>query len=91
MSLMNICTQCKNKIATSSSLCNICIEQNNKEFEKCKTNPYYFATTYLTINGKPFTTILTEEEFNKQFKYLKNGIKNHSNFRYRARIRDELK
>jgi len=36
------------------------------EIEKCKSNPYYFATTYLNINGKPFTTRLNEEEFNRQ-------------------------
>lgn len=91
MSLMPICKQCKNKIATNGDICNICIEYNNTEFNKCKTNPYYFATKYLTINSKPFTTTLSEEDFNKQFKYLKNGIKNHSNFRYRARIKNELK
>lgn len=35
-----------------------------EECEKCK-NPYYFATKYLRIDGKPFTTYLNEEQFNK--------------------------
>ncbi|MBP7109505.1 MAG: hypothetical protein KBA90_13190, partial [Chitinophagaceae bacterium] len=40
--------------------------------EKCKNSPYFFATNYLTINGKPFSTMLSEEEFNKQFLSLSN-------------------
>jgi len=45
------------------------------EILKCKENPYYFATTYLTIktpNGEtvPYTTRLSEEIFNKIFKEL---------------------
>ena len=41
-----------------------------KELQKCKDNPYYFATTYLKIydsdgNIHPYTTCLTEEKFNK--------------------------
>lgn len=35
-----------------------------EEFNKCKENPYYFATKYLTINGKRFTTSLSEKDFN---------------------------
>lgn len=43
------------------------------EIASCKNSPYYFATTYLTIktrNGeiKPFTTLLSEEEFNNHIK-----------------------
>jgi len=38
-----------------------------EEQEKCSASPYYFATKYLTMNGKPFTTRLSEEEFNKWF------------------------
>jgi hypothetical protein len=38
-----------------------------EEIIKCKESPYYYATTYLTINGKPFTTLLNEQEFNKYF------------------------
>ncbi len=37
------------------------------EVQKCKASPYYYATTYLLINGKRFTTLLTEDEFNEQF------------------------
>lgn len=45
------------------------------EIIKCRENPYYFATKYLTVNGKPFTTLLTEQEFNKQVKdYLKDRV-----------------
>jgi hypothetical protein len=42
-----------------------------EEIMKCKNNPYYFATKYLTIKSSycdkilPFTTIYSEEEFNK--------------------------
>jgi hypothetical protein len=41
-----------------------------KEIKKCKESPYYFATKYLTVEDKitgrshPFTTFLTEDEFN---------------------------
>lgn len=40
-----------------------------EEIEKCKSSPFYFATNYWVVDGKKFTTFLTEEEFNKQFKY----------------------
>jgi len=36
------------------------------ELEKCKKSPYYFFTKYWMVNGEPFTTPLTEEEFNKK-------------------------
>lgn len=45
------------------------------ELEKCKNSPYYFATKYLTIKSKlsnkviSFSTTLSEEEFNEQFKF----------------------
>ena len=35
----------------------------DEEFEKCKNNHYYCATKYLIVDNKPFTTILTEKEF----------------------------
>lgn len=38
-----------------------------QELHKCKINPYYYATKYLTVNGQPFTTRLTETEFNDEF------------------------
>lgn len=37
------------------------------EMEKCKASPYYFYTKYVLVDGKPFTTNLTEEEFNEEF------------------------
>lgn len=42
-------------------------EYGKKEAEKCNKSPYYFYTHYFMVNGKPATTILSEEEFNKQF------------------------
>jgi len=40
------------------------------EIQKCRNSPHYFATKYLTVQNYkkepvPFTTRLTEEEFNK--------------------------
>lgn len=37
------------------------------EIEKCNKSPYYFATKYLTVNGKPFETRLSEKIFNARF------------------------
>lgn len=42
------------------------------EILKCKNNPYYFATNYLKVidndyNQIPYTTNLSEKEFNKFF------------------------
>jgi len=56
------------------------IEQINKEINKCKESPYYFATKYLTIktnkgNIVPFTTLMSEQEFNDLFKKYNNGNK----------------
>lgn len=50
------------------------------EMEKCVKSPYYFATNYLTIKNEkretlPFTTFLTEEEFNNYFKPNENEFK----------------
>jgi len=38
-----------------------------KEYKKCIGNPYYFYTTYVLVNGKQATTMLSKEEFNKYF------------------------
>ena len=43
-----------------------------EELQKCKENPYYFATNYLKIYDQDadehlYTTNLSEEEFNKLF------------------------
>jgi hypothetical protein len=38
-----------------------------QELHKCKINPYYYYTKYMTANGKPCTTRLSEQEFNDYF------------------------
>lgn len=53
------------------------------EFEKCKSSPYYYATKHVVVTGpdgiaRPFTTRLSEKEFNKRFHDLEN--KNRSGF-----------
>ncbi len=62
-------------------------EEMNAEIQKCKASPYYYATTYLQINGKPFTTYLTEEEFNSQFKFMGevNGARNRHIYQLKPR------
>ena len=40
------------------------------EIMKCIESPYYMATKYMTVNGEPFTTMMSEEEFNEM---VKNG------------------
>jgi hypothetical protein len=57
-------------IATNGKLCNFCIEENNEEFDKCRENPYYFMTKYMTVNGEPFATPMSEKSFNEIFKKL---------------------
>lgn len=52
-------------------------EEILEECKKCRDNPYYFATTYLKIEDYrgevvPFTTYLSEEEFNKMFENESN-------------------
>lgn len=65
--------------------------ENNKleEIQKCIDNPYYFATKYLKIDNKTFTTKLSEEEFNKQFKFLERVIKMRNKIVY-IKSRDKL-
>lgn len=43
-------------------------EEIQEEIRKCKESPYYFAAKYLTLNGRSFTTMLTEKQFNKYYK-----------------------
>lgn len=48
------------------------------ELQKCKEDPYYFATTYLTVENHegikvPYTTKLSRETFNKIFNELHNN------------------
>jgi hypothetical protein len=52
-------------------------EEQQAEWEKCVASPYYFATKYLTLEGKPFTTQLTEVEYNRRFAELQNGTYSH--------------
>jgi len=49
---------------------------STEELNKCLASPYYYAMNYLTLNGKPFKTNLTEEEYNERFKFLANGYYN---------------
>lgn len=73
--LVDLCRQCNKEIALVNGLCDICIKENELEFNKCKESPYYYATKYLKIKGKPFTTLLNEKEFNYQFNKLKSNVK----------------
>lgn len=56
-----------------------------EELAKCQTSPYYFMTHYWKVDGKLFTTLLTEDEFNRQFAemeevmYIRQGSLKHSN------------
>ena len=49
------------------------------EINKCMENPYYFATTYLTVLHEPsgitkkFTTGLKEDDFNNYVKISTQG------------------
>jgi len=43
------------------------IEYIENEIKKCKDSPYYFYTTYFTVDGKPATTRHSEEDFNNFF------------------------
>lgn len=64
-------------------------EQVAKELQKCIKSPYYFATTYcVVIAGHmkiyPFTTHLTEKEFNDEVNSYKEVQQQKG--RNRARI-----
>jgi len=54
-----------------------------EEYYKCLNSPYYYATKYLLVDGKPFTTNYTEEEFNKIAKI--NIIPNFIKLKFRKR------
>jgi hypothetical protein len=43
---------------------------DDEERIKCMNSPYYFATKYLTINGKPVKIDMSEEEYNKMYNEL---------------------
>lgn len=42
--------------------------KESEELRKCIESPYYFATTYLIVNGKKFTTTMSQEQFDWVFK-----------------------
>jgi len=46
-------------------------KQIQEEIEACNKSPYYYCTKYLTVDGKPFTTMLSEEEFNDYFNSIR--------------------
>jgi len=44
------------------------------EMQLCRMNPHHFTTTYMTVNGKPFATPLSESQFNELvFAYANSG------------------
>jgi hypothetical protein len=45
-------------------------KQEADELRKCVASPYYFFTKYVLIDGKPATTMLSEETFNDYFKAM---------------------
>lgn len=49
-------------------------EEIQQEYQKCRDSPYYFAITYLTVNGKPFKTELSEEKFNERYRQVNNYV-----------------
>tara|TARA_R100001086_G_scaffold240480_1_gene166600 strand:- start:406 stop:633 length:228 start_codon:yes stop_codon:yes gene_type:complete len=61
-------------------------EQQIIEIEKCKASPYYFATNYLKIKGKPFTTWMSESLFNKLYNILKQDNYDKRKSIYRSSI-----
>lgn len=44
-----------------------------EELERIKNSPYYFYTNFFIVEGRPATTHLNEEEFNKEWENLKNN------------------
>ena len=45
-------------------------KEDKEEYERCIKSPWYFATKYLRVNGKVYTTPFDEEEFNRRFKEM---------------------
>lgn len=45
------------------------------ELDKCINSPWYFATSYLVVDGEKFSTHLSEEEFNTKFDQILNQLK----------------
>lgn len=38
--------------------------EQEQEYSKCMESRYYFMTKYWTVNGEPFTTAMSENDFN---------------------------
>lgn len=43
-------------------------EEQDKEIERCWNSPYYYFTTYYTIDGKVAKTDMSENNFNMMFR-----------------------
>lgn len=39
--------------------------QTFEEIKKCQESPYYFAINYLIVDGRKFSTTLSEKQFNE--------------------------
>jgi hypothetical protein len=50
-----------------------------EELEMCKSNPYYFAKKYMKINGNPFETMISEDDFNLYFRQYEK-LPKHQDF-----------
>lgn len=48
-------------------------QETFEEIKKCQKSPHYFATNYLVVDGKKFTTLLTEKEFNELYENVTSG------------------
>ncbi len=56
--------------------------QKDIECQKCMTDPYYFASNYLIVDGKPFTAGYDRMIFNRLF--------NTPHLMYMRRERNEI-
>lgn len=71
------------------------LDDEKGEIQKCKNNPYYFATKYIRVSisntvSFPFTTHLTEEEFNKQYWNYHNKKEVTEEFNIKGKSLEEL-
>jgi len=64
-------------------------EEQIQEWNRCKESPYHFATKYMKVNGEPYTTNLTEEQFNSLFNDLQDGTA-FKKFQRNRRMRNRL-
>jgi len=66
------------KEAIVKEIVNMTQQEIQDEILKCKQSPYYFATKYLIVQNHkkekvPFTTPLSEKDFNEMFKKLEKN------------------